>query len=92
MAKKKKRVANRPATMADVEKAKRNAQNKAISITWAIFFSVMRDKEGWGKVRLQRLWKEIEDLSDSIAQGYVSVNDLMKTLSEEAGINLRGDM
>jgi hypothetical protein len=79
----------RPASVADVLKAKKDAQDRAINITWAIFFSVMRDKEGWGRTRLARLWSEIEDLSDSITKGYVSVNDLMNTLRDEIGINLK---
>lgn len=77
-----------PVSQADVEKAKRDAQSVAINYTWAIFFSVMRDKEGYGKQRLKRLWDEVNELSDSIAKGYVNVKDLMKTLENEAGIIL----
>ena len=79
----------RPATVADVEKAKKKAQSQAINIAWAIFFTVMRDKEGWGVKRLRRLWDEVNDLSDSISGGYVSVSDLMETLEAEAGIVLK---
>lgn len=79
----------RPATVADVERAKKTAQNQAINIAWAIFFTVMRDKEGWGMKRLRRLWDEVNDLSDSISGGYVSVSDLMQALEDEAGIVLK---
>lgn len=75
----------RPATLADVEKAKKQAQSEAVKYAWAIMFSVLRDKEGWGVVRLKRLWDEVEDLSDSIGKGYVSVRDLLETLEEEIG-------
>lgn len=78
----------RPATVADVQRAKRGAQDEAIKMTWSIFFTVMRDKEGYGVKRLQRLWGEVNELSDSIAKGYVNVTDLRKALMEEAGINL----
>lgn len=78
----------RPATVADVQRAKRDAQDEVIKMTWSIFFTVMRDKEGYGVKRLQRLWGEVNELSDSIANGYVSVTDLRKALMEEAGINL----
>jgi hypothetical protein len=74
--------------VADVQRAKRDAQDEAIKMTWSIFFTVMRDKEGYGVKRLQRLWGEVNELSDSIANGYVSVTDLRKVLMEEAGINL----
>lgn len=78
----------RTATVADVQRAKRDTQDEAIKMTWSIFFTVMRDKEGYGIKRLQRLWNEVNELSDSIANGYVSVTDLRKALMEEAGINL----
>lgn len=77
---------SRPATLRDVNRAKRQAQDEAINLAWAIFFSVMRDKEGYGPKRLRRLWDEVNYLSDSIVQGYVSVNDLFRALEEEAGI------
>ena len=76
----------RPASQADVEKAKREAQNTAISYAWAIFFTVMRDKERYGKKRLRRVWDAVNELSDSIAKGYVNIKDLMRVLDEEANI------
>jgi hypothetical protein len=88
MAKKKINPKRKPATQADIIKAKKDAQIKAINYTWAIFFSVMRDKEGYGRKRLRRLWREVSNLSDSIAKGYVSVEDLMRTLDEEMDIVL----
>lgn len=89
MAKRKVNPRKRPATQADIIKAKKEAQNKAIDYAWAIFFTVMIDKEGYGKKRLNRIWKEVCDLSDSITKGYVSVNDLMQVLDEEMGIVLK---
>lgn len=85
MAQKRVNPRRRPATLADVEKARKQAQSEAVKYAWAIMFSVLRDKEGWGVVRLKRLWDEVEDLSDSIEKGYVSVQDLLETLEEEIG-------
>lgn len=78
----------RSATVADVNKAKNQAQQYAIAASWAIFFTALRDKEGWGKKRLNRLWAEVNELADSITRGYVTVPDLVKTLAEEAEIYL----
>lgn len=78
----------RPVNQADILKAKKEATSEAINFAWAIMFTCLHDKEGWGRVRLQRLWKEVEDLSDSIAKGYVSVTDLKHTLKEEMGVEL----
>lgn len=80
----------RLATQADVNRAKREAQEYAVVCAWAIFFTVMRDKEGYGIKRLVRLWERVNELSDSITQGYVSVEDLRKTLEDETGIVLKG--
>lgn len=72
-----------PVTMADVERAKKQAFDSAVRTTWAILFTVMRDKQGWGYVRLRRLWGQIDDLADSIAKGRVSVEDLIKELKKD---------
>lgn len=77
-----------PVTKADLDRAKKEATDESVGFAWAIFFSVMRDKEGYSRDDLQRLWGEVESLCDSIAKGYVNVADLMNTLKEEAGIRL----
>ena len=84
---KKKRVNPRrkPATQADVEKAKQQAQTHAINMVWAawaIFFSALRDKEGFGYTRLRRVWDEVNYLSDSIDKGYVKLYDLVNELAK----------
>lgn len=78
----------RPATQADVAKAKREATDNAVRLAWSIFFTVLSDKEGYQLEDLQRVWKEIEDLSDSIAKGYCTVRDLRQILREEVGADI----
>ena len=80
----------RPATQADVRKAKKEAQTLAIDACWGILFSVMRDKEGYGQKRLRRLWDEVNYLSESVSSGRVNIRDLAETLRDEAGITLEG--
>lgn len=77
-----------PCSKADVERAKKDATGEAVSYAWAIMFTVLRDKFGYGPVRLNRIWDEVNKLSDSIIRGYVNVNDLIRTLKDEAGIVL----
>lgn len=62
----------------------------AIDACWAILFSVMRDKEGYGAKRLRRLWDEVNYLSESVSSGRVNIRDLAETLRDEAGITLEG--
>ena len=60
----------------------------AIHTTQAIFFTVLCDKEGADAETMQRIWKNVENLSDSIVKKYVNVHDLIKTLATEYDIFL----
>lgn len=83
MAKKKKvNPRRRPATLADVEKAKRQAQTHTINMVWAVFFTALRDKERFGYKRLRRVWDEVNYISDSIDKGYINIDDLVNELKE----------
>lgn len=73
----------KPATQADVNKAKKESTNFAIKVTLAIVFTCLLDKEGWDKADIKRLWDNVNYLSDSIRKGYVSVNDILMVLEEE---------
>lgn len=78
----------RPATMADVERAKQEAQAEAISYAMTIFFSVLCDKHGATDAELRRFWDEVNYLSESVVKGYVSLADLRHTLRTERGIEV----
>lgn len=80
--KKKVNPRRRPATQADVEKAKRQAQTHAINMVWAVKNTALRDKEGFGYTRLRRVWDEVNYISDSIDKGYVKLDDLVNELAE----------
>lgn len=80
----------RPATQADVQRAKDEATNRAVIAVWAIALTVLRDKEGFDKDRLAKVWNEALGLSDSISQGYINIQDLLTVLREEAGIDIKG--
>lgn len=78
----------RPATQADVERARDTAVKDAVRASMAIFFTVLLDKEQADKEILQRVWKEVNDLSESIKLGYVSLPDLKRTLREEYDVEI----
>ena len=86
--KKKVNPRRRPATQADVQRAKQKGREEAIKLAWSILFTVLRDKEGYDLEGLQRVWKEVDDLSDSIAKGYCTVTDLRDVLKQEIGANI----
>ena len=72
----------RPATQADVNKAKKEAMDIAITFAWAILFTALRDKEGFEYIRLRRVWDEVNYISDSIDKGYINIDDLIEELRE----------
>ena len=86
--KKKVNPRRRLATQADVQRAKQKGQEEAVKLAWSILFTVLRDKEGYDLEGLQRVWKEVDDLSDSIAKGYCTVTDLRDVLKQEIGANI----
>lgn len=61
--------------MADVQRAKDTA---------------LLDKEGMEAEQLQRIWREVEALSESVRDGYVSAPDLIRVLREEYEIDIVG--
>lgn len=69
--------------MADVQKAKKTAVQEAIRYHNVLTFTVLGDKYGWDYKKLHEFWKHIEDLSDSLNEGYVDFNDLRHVLEEE---------
>ena len=79
----------KPASQADVDRAKRLAVQEATRYAWAIIFTVLMDKEHATPEILQRVWGEVDDLSDEIASGRVSAADLICTLKEDYGIALK---
>ena len=78
----------RPATMADVNRAVEQATNDALTASAAIFLTVLCDKENADAEIVQRVWQEMQELSQSIIDGYVSVADLKDTLRKEYGVDI----
>jgi hypothetical protein len=75
----------RPATQADVERARAQGRQQGVLDSAVIMLTVLRDKEGFEPEDLQRFWREIGDLSDSIVNGYASISDMKDVLKQEIG-------
>lgn len=74
----------KPATQADVSKAR----DEGLELAMAIMLSVLCDKEGYDVDSMQRVWQEVNDLSESITKRYVKVSDLIETLLNDYGIEI----
>ena len=78
----------RPATQADVDRARDEAVRETVRFCMVVFFTVLLDKFAASKEDLQRVWDEVNDLSDSVKKKYVSLKDLKTVLVEEYDIHL----
>lgn len=76
-----------PVTMADVKKKVKGAAERTIMNSFTLFFTVLLDKEGMTSKDIRRIYNEVEDLSRSIREGYVSWNDLYRTLKDEEDLS-----
>lgn len=81
-------LSNRPPGYADVLKRQAEAKRQGVIEAFVLFFSVLRDKEGFGPKRLRRVLDALNECADSIQNGYVTIQDLQTALKEEAGIEL----
>ena len=61
---------------------------EAVRASMTIFMTVLLDKEGADKEILQRVWGEIESLSQSVKEKRVSIPDLKRVLDEEYDIQI----
>lgn len=89
MSKKKKvNPSKRPATCADVERAKRDATNQAIKRILYLVLYVLIDKHGAPYEDIQQFSQEINYYADSITKGYVSWKDIERVVVDEYEVSL----
>lgn len=79
----------RPATHADIERAKDRAAVDLTITLQAMVFTVLGDKMGFDNDRMWDVWKGVQDLAESINEGRVTAADLMRVLLEERGMDIR---
>lgn len=86
--KKKVNPRRRPATMADVNKAKQDATQEALRRLLYLVLYILIDKHDAPREDIQQLAKEVNYYADSIAQGYVTWKDIERVVVEEYGVYL----
>lgn len=70
-------------TPKDIEKIKRDATKSAVESIYLIPLLVLKDKFGYGGVRLKRYLDEFNELMDSYNKGYLDLKDIEETLLKE---------
>ena len=88
--KKKVNPRRRPASMADVERAKSEAVCKAIVLTKALTFTALLDEDIIKPEDVKRGWDRTKYLADSVNKGYCSIQDMYDTLIADYGVDLEG--
>ena len=76
---------NRPATWADVERAKKQATDEAISLAMAMFLMTIVDKFDMAD-QIADVWAAVNKLSEEVKEGRVNLWDLVHTLDVEYDI------
>ena len=68
------------------EEKMRNDRLRIIKLIYVVFLTVLYDKLGLDTEQIQKVYKEA--LTESIQEGRVNVQDLIKTLEQERNIKL----
>ena len=95
-AKEKKKTPTYIMTYEQIETMKRKAFEDGVKSAidraskWSMYapMMVLRDFFGFGGQRLKRFYLALIDMYDSIDKDYLDLEDIRKTLREEAGIDL----
>lgn len=76
----------------DVQKMKLDASKEAAEKAFLLMLGLpvmaLHDKFGFGPVRCERFTDAVLDLYDSFDKGYITLEDIHRTLKEESGITI----
>jgi hypothetical protein len=70
------------------ERAVKAAVEETYKRHWAITMRVLRDRFGWGRDRLRRLWDACLDYLKDMDGGLITPQEMLDTLEHEDGIRL----
>ena len=73
-------------TRKEYEELKSKERMNAANIINLIPLIILRDKFGFGKIRLERYLGYYQEAVDSLNKGYLDLNDVQKVLLEEVKI------
>lgn len=70
------------------DKGRADAIKRATDLSMAVPMMVLRDEFGFGQKRLLDFHNAFVELYDSISKGYLNINDIIKTINEETGVEI----
>lgn len=75
-------------TPKDIQKWKAESFEYVLSAILPFSLLILRDKFGFGKVRLDRFQEAFMELHDSVDKGYLNFKDMEDALKEETGLTV----
>ena len=79
-------------TVREIEQIKLKAVSDAVNLAFPLVCGltgmVMRDKWGFGGIRMKRLMDQLLDCYESFAIGYVSIEDCLEVIKQETGYDI----
>ena len=79
-------------TQGHLNEIKKAATNEATEVAFILMLGLplmaLRDKFGFGKVRLERFSDAVLDLYESFYEEYFTLDDIRKTIYEETGVKI----
>ena len=84
----KRQLLSKPVTLTtkEVDKLKQQATDNAAAIINLFPLLILRDKFGFGKVRIERYLEYFAELLETYNAGYFDLKDIEKVLHEELGL------
>lgn len=76
----------RLATRKDIDSAKNQATSDGIEAALVVMFSVLHDKHGWGKKRMEVFFNRLNELSGDVAWHRVNILELEENLRKKYGV------
>lgn len=80
-------------TMKQIEEMQQKFYKKglqaAMDLAVAVPMMVLRDHYNFGRKRLEEFGEYYANMFDSVDKGYLNVPDMIRTLKEETGIDIR---
>ena len=74
-----------------MEDAKQEATGNGIEAALVVMFSVLHDKHGWGRKRMEVFFNRLNELSGDVAWHRVNILELEETLRKKYGVVVSND-
>lgn len=76
----------------DLQQIKKQATSEAVDTAFLIMLAmpmlVLRDKYGFGKIRLERFMDQVLEVYDSFNKDYLTLDDMHQALKDEVGFTI----